>query len=177
MSAGFGLAPVYIESSKTTKKSLNSEHVYSGNSELKKFVWSLNERAFVGTRIVSVNMTGSIALLPLGGSQPGAFGSRFTPSGWGLGVRGLPPGPYRIMVFGWVTAMGGFGVVRSVDITGLVLTKLDGTAKGGVVIAIANSLALPVRYIGVGERIDDLQPFDTKEFATALFSFEETTEG
>lgn len=64
--------------------------------------------------------------------------------------------------------------MRSVDITGLVLTKLDGTAKGGVVIAIANSLALPVRYIGVGERIDDLQPFDTKEFAEALFSFEET---
>jgi fused signal recognition particle receptor len=64
--------------------------------------------------------------------------------------------------------------MRSVDITGLVLTKLDGTAKGGVVIAIANSLALPVRYIGIGERIDDLQPFDTKEFAAALFSFEET---
>lgn len=62
--------------------------------------------------------------------------------------------------------------MRSVDVTGLVLTKLDGTAKGGVVIAIANSLALPVRYIGVGERIDDLQPFDTKEFAAALFSFE-----
>ncbi|MBC8146055.1 MAG: signal recognition particle-docking protein FtsY, partial [bacterium] len=65
--------------------------------------------------------------------------------------------------------------MRSVDITGLVLTKLDGTAKGGVVISIANSLALPVRYIGVGERIDDLQPFDTKEFAAALFSFEPAT--
>ena len=64
--------------------------------------------------------------------------------------------------------------MRSVDITGLVLTKLDGTAKGGVVIAIANSLSIPVRYIGVGERIDDLQPFDTAEFASALFSFEET---
>ncbi|HVK37577.1 MAG TPA: signal recognition particle-docking protein FtsY [Candidatus Kapabacteria bacterium] len=64
--------------------------------------------------------------------------------------------------------------MRSVDITGLVLTKLDGTAKGGVVIAIANSLSIPVRYIGVGERIDDLQPFDTAEFAAALFSFEET---
>ena len=61
---------------------------------------------------------------------------------------------------------------RSVEITGLVLTKLDGTAKGGVVIAIANSLDLPVRYIGVGERIDDLQPFDMSDFASALFSFE-----
>ena len=63
---------------------------------------------------------------------------------------------------------------RSVDVTGLVLTKLDGTAKGGVVIAIANTLNLPVRYIGVGERIDDLQPFDASEFASALFSFDET---
>jgi fused signal recognition particle receptor len=64
---------------------------------------------------------------------------------------------------------------RSVDVTGLVLTKLDGTAKGGVVIAIANTLSLPVRYIGVGERIDDLQPFNAGEFANALFAFDETT--
>jgi len=62
---------------------------------------------------------------------------------------------------------------RAVDVTGLVLTKLDGTAKGGVVIAIARSLDIPVRYIGVGERIDDLQPFDAEEFASALFSFDE----
>jgi fused signal recognition particle receptor len=62
---------------------------------------------------------------------------------------------------------------RSVELTGLVLTKLDGTAKGGVVIAIANTLALPVRYIGVGERIDDLQPFDIDAFSSALFSFGE----
>lgn len=62
---------------------------------------------------------------------------------------------------------------RSVEVTGLVLTKLDGTAKGGVVIAIANSLSIPVRYVGIGERIDDLQPFDTTEFASALFSFDE----
>lgn len=64
--------------------------------------------------------------------------------------------------------------MRSVDVTGLVLTKLDGTAKGGVVIAIANTLDLPVRYIGVGEQIDDLQPFDMEEFANALFAFDET---
>ncbi len=54
-------------------------------------------------------------------------------------------------------------------VSGIVLTKLDGTAKGGVVIAIANELQLPVRYIGVGERIDDLQPFDTLRFVEALF--------
>jgi fused signal recognition particle receptor len=54
-------------------------------------------------------------------------------------------------------------------ITGLILTKLDGTAKGGVVIALANEMKIPVKYIGVGEKIDDLQPFDPNEFAKALF--------
>lgn len=55
------------------------------------------------------------------------------------------------------------------NITGLVLTKLDGTAKGGIIIAIKNELKIPVRYVGVGEGIDDLQPFDEDEFARALF--------
>ncbi len=55
-------------------------------------------------------------------------------------------------------------------ISGIVLTKLDGTAKGGVVIAIANELKIPVRYIGVGEKIDDLQAFNAEEFVEALFS-------
>lgn len=54
-------------------------------------------------------------------------------------------------------------------ITGLILTKLDGTAKGGVVIALANEMKIPVKYIGVGEKIDDLQPFDPNEFSKALF--------
>jgi fused signal recognition particle receptor len=57
-------------------------------------------------------------------------------------------------------------------ITGLVLTKLDGTAKGGIVIALSNEMQIPVRYIGVGEQIDDLQPFDPLEFAKALFGDE-----
>ena len=55
------------------------------------------------------------------------------------------------------------------DITGVVLTKLDGTAKGGIVIAIKHELGIPVRYIGVGEGIDDLQTFDPAAFAEALF--------
>ncbi len=55
------------------------------------------------------------------------------------------------------------------DITGIVLTKLDGTAKGGIVIAIHNELQIPVKYIGVGEGIDDLQPFNAKEFADGIF--------
>jgi len=62
--------------------------------------------------------------------------------------------------------------LKTVNITGIVLTKLDGTAKGGVVIAIADELKIPVRYIGVGEQINDLQPFDATAFVEALFGSE-----
>ena len=55
------------------------------------------------------------------------------------------------------------------DITGIVLTKLDGTARGGVVLAITDELGIPVKYIGVGEQIDDLQPFDPVAFTEAMF--------
>lgn len=58
------------------------------------------------------------------------------------------------------------------DITGIVLTKLDGTAKGGIVIAIKNELSIPVKFIGVGEGIDDLQPFNAKEFIEGIFDVE-----
>lgn len=58
---------------------------------------------------------------------------------------------------------------EAADITGIVLTKLDGTAKGGIVIAIKNHLGLPVRFVGVGEKIDDLQPFVPEDFVEALF--------
>lgn len=58
-------------------------------------------------------------------------------------------------------------------ITGLVLTKLDGTAKGGIVLSIRRELGIPVKFIGVGEKIDDMKPFDADEFARALFSNEE----
>ena len=58
---------------------------------------------------------------------------------------------------------------QATGITGIVLTKLDGTAKGGVVLAIKDGLGIPVKYIGVGEQIDDLQPFNSDEFAKALF--------
>ena len=58
---------------------------------------------------------------------------------------------------------------QSVDVTGLVLTKLDGTAKGGIVIGISNEFQIPVKYIGVGEGIDDLQVFDRAAFVHALF--------
>lgn len=62
------------------------------------------------------------------------------------------------------------------DITGIILTKLDGTARGGVVLAIKNDLGIPVKFIGVGEQIDDLQPFDPKAFARSLFETEPANE-
>ncbi len=60
---------------------------------------------------------------------------------------------------------------EATGITGIVLTKLDGTAKGGIVLAIKNSLDVPVKFVGVGEQIDDLQPFNPEEFSKALFDF------
>ena len=55
------------------------------------------------------------------------------------------------------------------NITGLILTKLDGTAKGGIIISVKKELGIPVKFIGIGEQIDDMKPFDAKEFAEALF--------
>ncbi|MFR2258909.1 MAG: signal recognition particle-docking protein FtsY [Clostridium sp.] len=55
------------------------------------------------------------------------------------------------------------------DITGIILTKLDGTAKGGIAVAIQSELGIPVKYVGVGEKIDDLQKFNSEDFVTALF--------
>lgn len=65
---------------------------------------------------------------------------------------------------------------EAVGLTGLALTKLDGTAKGGIVFALCRELKLPVRYIGVGEGVDDLQPFDGVEFVQALLAPESSTE-
>jgi len=57
----------------------------------------------------------------------------------------------------------------AVGVTGLVLTKLDGTAKGGVLFALARRTGLPIRFIGVGEQLDDLRPFNAEHFVQALF--------
>lgn len=67
-----------------------------------------------------------------------------------------------------------FGEVA--DITGIILTKLDGTAKGGIAIAIQSEMNIPVKYIGIGEKIDDLQKFDADTFVDALFEKQEQTE-
>ena len=65
-----------------------------------------------------------------------------------------------------------FGEVA--DLTGIILTKMDGTAKGGIAVAIQSELKVPVKYIGVGESIDDLQKFDAEAFVKALFNIEST---
>lgn len=62
------------------------------------------------------------------------------------------------------------------DVSGIILTKLDGTAKGGIAVAIESELDIPVKYIGVGETIDDLQKFDSDQFVNALFNIEERKE-
>jgi fused signal recognition particle receptor len=59
---------------------------------------------------------------------------------------------------------------QALGVTGLIVTKLDGTAKGGIVVAIARELKIPVKFIGLGEQVDDLQPFEPKSFAEALFA-------
>jgi fused signal recognition particle receptor len=66
---------------------------------------------------------------------------------------------------------------QAAGITGIVLTKLDGTARGGVVLAINNELDVPVKFVGVGEQIDDLQPFDAEAFASALFDIKPNNDG
>ena len=58
---------------------------------------------------------------------------------------------------------------KSINLSGLAVTKLDGTAKGGVLFAISDSLNLPIRFIGIGEAIDDLKPFNARDFVDALF--------
>ena len=86
----------------------------------------------------------------------------------------VPSAPHEILlVLDGSTGQNAFEqakqFVKATNITGLVITKLDGTAKGGVVIGISHQLNVPVRYIGVGEGIDDLQAFDKKSFVESLF--------
>ena len=88
--------------------------------------------------------------------------------------RIIPGAPHEtLLVMDATTGQNGLQQARmfteSAGVTGIVLTKLDGTAKGGVVVAICRELGLPVRYVGVGEKAGDLLPFDPKEFVDALF--------
>lgn len=88
--------------------------------------------------------------------------------------RLIPGAPHEVLlVIDATTGQNGLQQAKlftdSAAVTGVVLTKLDGTAKGGVVVAIARELGLPVRYVGVGEKASDLLPFDPKEFVDSLF--------
>jgi fused signal recognition particle receptor len=87
----------------------------------------------------------------------------------------LPGAPHEVLlVLDATTGMNALTQARefnkAVPLTGLIVTKLDGTSKGGMVVAIQKELGLPIKFIGLGEQPDDLQPFDAKEFAAALFS-------
>lgn len=86
----------------------------------------------------------------------------------------LPGAPHEVLlVLDATTGMNALNQARefhkAVPLTGLVITKLDGTSKGGMVVAIQKELGLPIKFIGLGEQPDDLQPFDAKQFAEALF--------
>jgi fused signal recognition particle receptor len=88
--------------------------------------------------------------------------------------RIIPGAPHEtLLVMDATTGQNGLQQARmfteSAGVTGIVLTKLDGTAKGGVVVAISRELGLPVRYVGVGEKAGDLLPFDPKDFVDSLF--------
>lgn len=89
--------------------------------------------------------------------------------------RQEPEAPHEVLlVVDATTGMNALNQARefhkAVPLTGVVVTKLDGTSKGGMVVAIHNELGLPIKFIGLGEQADDLQPFDPAQFAQALFS-------
>ena len=89
--------------------------------------------------------------------------------------RVIPGSPHEtLLVMDGTTGQNGLQQARlftqSAGVTGIVLTKLDGTAKGGVVVAISRELGLPVRYVGVGEKVGDLLPFNPKDFVDSLFA-------
>jgi fused signal recognition particle receptor len=86
----------------------------------------------------------------------------------------IPDAPHEVLlVLDATTGQNGLEQARKFTetsgVTGIVLAKLDGTAKGGIVVAIARELSLPIRYVGVGEKVDDLLPFDPEKFIASLF--------
>ena len=90
----------------------------------------------------------------------------------------LPGAPHEVLlVLDATTGMNALNQAREFHkaspLTGLVITKLDGTSKGGMVVAIQKELGLTIKFIGLGEQPDDLQPFDAKQYAEALFSEKE----
>ena len=97
-----------------------------------------------------------------------------------VGVVGkvVPDAPHEVLlVLDATTGQNGLSQARlfdeATDLTGVVLTKLDGTARGGIAVAIRRELDIPVKLVGSGEKLEDLQPFDAAAFARAIFSTED----
>jgi fused signal recognition particle receptor len=92
-----------------------------------------------------------------------------------VAAREVPGAPHEVLLVLDAT-VGQNGLVQAREfanvagVNGIVLTKLDGTAKGGVAVAIASDLKLPIRYVGVGESLDDLVPFSAEEYVDGLFA-------
>jgi fused signal recognition particle receptor len=96
-------------------------------------------------------------------------------------AREIPGAPHEtLLVIDAVTGQNGLAQAKAfldhLEVSGVILTKLDGTARGGIVLAIAGELNLPIRFVGVGESIDDLREFDAREFASALLEPMEASE-
>jgi len=90
-------------------------------------------------------------------------------------TKQMPEAPHEtLMTVDATTGQNGVRQAKlfgeAVGVTGIILTKLDGTAKGGIALAIANELGIPVKLIGIGEQLEDLRPFDADDFAKALLT-------
>jgi fused signal recognition particle receptor len=91
-----------------------------------------------------------------------------------ISAREIPGAPHQVLlVLDATTGQNGLSQARQfterVGTTGIILAKLDGTAKGGVIVGIARELRLPIQFVGIGEKVDDLLPFNAKEFVASLF--------
>jgi len=89
--------------------------------------------------------------------------------------RRLPGAPHQVwLVLDATTGQNAISQAemfhKTLGVTGIILTKLDGTAKGGIVVGISRQLGIPIRFIGIGEKIDDLRPFDAEAFVEAIFT-------
>jgi fused signal recognition particle receptor len=89
--------------------------------------------------------------------------------------RKLPGAPHEVwLVLDATTGQNAISQAQmfheALRVTGIVLTKLDGTAKGGIVVGIAHQMKLPIKFIGIGEKMDDLRPFNASDFVEAVFS-------
>ncbi len=130
--------------------------------ELKKIKRTIQKAGLADASVAAGPPQGDTA--PSGGSEPHAVG--------GVGAR-LPPHEVLLVIDG-NTGQNALAQVKAFDealqLTGLIVTKLDGTAKGGVLCAIAREKPIPVYFIGVGEKLEDLETFDAREFAQALLS-------